>query len=166
MIRRFNRDGQLYATRGAIRRQTVEVVRSFIDVTSCCADCGAPFTFTTTLGAVNRYGAYLRRRCDACKAPGVPVDRIAKAAQGRCLNATTERRYRVSPLPADTPTQTVRIIDLASALGVRRETVSRWIRKSVIAKPPSSNGWPRPAIEKWLKSIADGGGAWRPFPSF
>lgn len=56
---------------------------TLVRLQAACADCGAPFTFTTTWSKFRHDPE--RRRCDACAAPGVPSPGLV---------ARTEKRQR------------------------------------------------------------------------
>ena len=62
-------DGQNYRPVGT-RAHTTQLGSEIhlIDWTTECPRCGSTFTVSTTITF-----KYPRRRCDACKAPGVPV---------------------------------------------------------------------------------------------
>ena len=70
----FIRRGQRYKYVGRRLRFTRDGRRvRLVALTSCCADCGAPFEYTTSELAVAL--GHFNRRCSRHKAPGVPVGR-------------------------------------------------------------------------------------------
>lgn len=84
---------------------------TLVRLRAACADCGAPFEFTSTWSKF-RYRDPERRRCDACAAPGVPSPGLV---------ARTEKRQR-----ARLWAEAVAIADVAGA--TPEEAFDRLIR--------------------------------------
>jgi hypothetical protein len=61
-----------------------------------CPECGQPFTVTTTASRIHK--REVRRRCQDCVRPGVPVPRFKRAAKKRKAKA---RRKLCRPIKAD-----------------------------------------------------------------
>jgi hypothetical protein len=72
----FKFKGQAYDCLGRFEYERPARCFWLYELRSLCPDCGRGFTCTATESAINK--RMLRRRCDACRSPGVPVTPIAK----------------------------------------------------------------------------------------
>jgi hypothetical protein len=95
----FKFRGQAYECTGRFEYEVPARWVSVIELHSRCPDCGRGFSCTATQSQIRK--RELRRRCDSCRSPGVPVP--VKPKPRRTRRVTAPRAFARKPARIASP---------------------------------------------------------------